>query len=43
MVTVAPEQMATASKLDDAFLKNALLTAPETMAIRDAYAEIQPK
>jgi tetratricopeptide (TPR) repeat protein len=34
---------ATASKLDDASLKNALLTAPETKAMRDAYAGIQPK
>jgi tetratricopeptide (TPR) repeat protein len=34
---------ATASKLDDESLKNALLTAPETRAMRDAYAGIQLK
>ena len=34
---------ATASKLDDASLKNTLLTAPETKAMRDAYAGIQPE
>ena len=33
---------ATASKLNDTSLKNALLTAPETKAMRDAYAGIQP-
>jgi tetratricopeptide (TPR) repeat protein len=31
---------ATASKLDDPSLKNTLLTAPRTMAIRDAFARI---
>ena len=34
---------ATASKLDDASLKNSLLTAPETGAIRDAYSRTDPK
>ena len=33
----------TASKLNDASLKNTLLTAPQTKAIRDAYARTKPK
>lgn len=33
---------ATASKLEDASLKNALLMAPLTKAIRDAYAKTKP-
>jgi tetratricopeptide (TPR) repeat protein len=33
---------ATASKLDDTSLKNALLTAPETGAIREAYSRTEP-
>ena len=32
----------TASKLNDAFLKNVLLTAPLTKAIRDTYAKTKP-
>ena len=34
---------ATASKLNDVSLKNALMTAPETRAIRDACAKAEPK
>jgi tetratricopeptide (TPR) repeat protein len=34
---------ATASKLNDVILKNALMTAPETRAIRDACTKAEPK